>query len=49
MVPEEIPSVEAVVVYHAALVYMLRSRTSKLFDGYAPIVFSPTSMGSLGS
>ena len=41
MVPEETPSVEAVVVYGAALVYMLRPGTNKTFDEYAPIVFLP--------
>ena len=48
MVPEEIPSVEAVAVYHAALINMLRSRTSKTFDGYAPIVFLPYICRQLG-
>ena len=39
--PEETPTIAAVVVYGAALVYMLRPRTRKTFDGYAPIVFLP--------
>ena len=41
VVQEETPSVEAVVVYDAALVYMLRPGTNKTFDEYAPILFLP--------
>ena len=39
MVPEETSSVE--VVFGAVLVYMLRPRTSKTFDGHASIVSPP--------
>ena len=35
------PSVEKMVVYGGALVYMLRPGTNKTFDEYAPIVFLP--------
>ena len=41
VVPEKTLSVEAVVVYGADLVYMLRPGTNKTFDEYAPIVFLP--------
>ena len=50
VVPEETPSVDAVVVYGAALVYTFRPGTNKTFDEYAPIVFpSPLHLEAAGA